>query len=66
MNQRWHVAKNAKTNGRVGVVVGWPAAQSAVNFEILSRGFASIGCFFLFDRLPLIERRQAGHPAAEI
>jgi hypothetical protein len=40
------------TSGRAAV----RAARLASNLEVFSRGLAAIGNFFVFDRLPLVER----------
>src|SRR5271167_3705319 len=55
--------QNAKTRRRIeAAVIGWrePKTKSALNLEVLSRSFAPVRDFLVFDDLPLIETAEAG------
>jgi hypothetical protein len=60
--ERWHLAKsqNSPTRRSRGDRLAGTKTKSALNLEVLSRGFASVRDFFKFDDLPLIEIAEAG------
>ena len=59
---RGHLAKreNTPTYRSRGDRLAGPKTKSALNLEVLSRSFAPVRDFLVFDDLPLIETAEAG------
>jgi len=56
----WQNGENTPTYRSRGDRLAGPKTKSALNLEVLSRSFAPVRDFLVFDDLPLIETAEAG------